>query len=259
MSITVSLRKSRSRRLARINFRWAQGLLGAVILSGQLAAAQPAKFDDAAACPKLEVDPNNIRDYRARDSNSTQKWGIDDNMANHMGPVIEHIRAGEYSHRVIADINFTLAHWPNHLLALQYLTRYDLGGGKQYEFMSTACFFARARQFAPDDVGVILVDAYYHWKKGDTTGAMSLYEAALKIDPDSADAHYNLGLMYIKLGNYAKASEQAQAAYGTGYPLPGLREKLVAAGYPAAEYSERAETSSSTIDPGSKPAQAPAQ
>jgi tetratricopeptide (TPR) repeat protein len=259
MSITVRFRKSRSRLGARTYSRWAQIVLAALILPGQLTAAQPPRIDDATACPKLEVDPNNIRDYRARDSNSTQKWGIDDNMANHMGPAIEHIRAGEYSHRVIADINFTLAHWPNHLLALQYLTRYDLGGGKQYEFMSTACFFARARQFAPDDVGVILLDAYYSWKKGDTAGAISLYEAALKVDPDSADAHYNLGLMYIKLGNYAKASEEAQAAYGSGYPLPGLREKLIAAGYPAADYAERAQSSSDATDRGSGLPLAPVQ
>jgi Tfp pilus assembly protein PilF len=113
--------------------------------------------------------------------------------------------------------------------------------------MSTECFFARARQFAPDDVQVILMQAYYHWKKGDTNGAISLYEAALSIDPDSVDAHYNLGLMYVSQGDYAKASEQARLAYAAGYPLPGLREKLAAAGYPQAAYSEQPGNTPGTI------------
>jgi tetratricopeptide (TPR) repeat protein len=226
---------------------------------GQLLANDSVPLRDATACPAVNADPNNIRDYRMRDSNSTQKWGIEDNIANHMGPVIARMRAGDYSRRVMEDINFTLVHWPNHLVALQALVKYDLAGGKSYEFPSVACQFARARQYDPDDVAVVLVEAYYHWKKGDTAGAIASYQEALKIDPDSADAHYNLGLMYLNQRNYVKANAEAQIAYGAGYPLPGLAEKLAAAGYPAAAASAQRPKSATSAEADPPTAPAPAE
>jgi tetratricopeptide (TPR) repeat protein len=42
----------------------------------------------------------------------------------------------------------------------------------------------------------------------------------------SAEIHYNLGLIYLELGDADRALEQAHAAYGLGYPLPGLRNRL---------------------------------
>jgi tetratricopeptide (TPR) repeat protein len=245
-------RRWRSR--AWLNRGLVAAIVGVLAVSAPLLARAQTLADDANVCPPNNTDPNNIRDYRARDSSSTQKWSIDDNMTNHTAPAIERIRVGEYSRRVLADLNFTLDHWPNHLLALQALVKYDLAGGKQYEFMSAQCYFARARQFAPDDVGVILMEAYYHWKKNDTAGAIALYEAALKIDPDSADAHYNLGLLYVQQANYAKASEQARAAYSAGYPLPGLRNKLAAAGY-----SEQRGNVAGATDPTPMPTPATSQ
>ena len=42
----------------------------------------------------------------------------------------------------------------------------------------------------------------------------------------SAEIHYNLGLIYLELGDADRALEQAHAAYALGYPLPGLRNRL---------------------------------
>jgi hypothetical protein len=44
------------------------------------------------------------------------------------------------------------------------------------------------------------------------------------------NAHYNLGLEYLDQRRLDLANIHAQAAYALGYPLPGLKEKLVRAG-----------------------------
>jgi hypothetical protein len=48
----------------------------------------------------------------------------------------------------------------------------------------------------------------------------------LSLDPQSAEANYNLGLLYAEQQDYAPAMKHAAAAYGAGYPLMGLRRKL---------------------------------
>jgi tetratricopeptide (TPR) repeat protein len=48
---------------------------------------------------------------------------------------------------------------------------------------------------------------------------------------ESAEIHYNLGLVYIELGDMQAAVKHAQRAYELNHPLPGLREKLRKLGY----------------------------
>ncbi|MEQ1800528.1 MAG: tetratricopeptide repeat protein [Gammaproteobacteria bacterium] len=48
----------------------------------------------------------------------------------------------------------------------------------------------------------------------------------------SAEIHYFLGMAYLKQKDFDKAVEHAERAYELGYPLPGLRNKLAAAGHP---------------------------
>lgn len=48
----------------------------------------------------------------------------------------------------------------------------------------------------------------------------------------SSEIQYFLGMAYLKRKEFGKASEHAKRAYELGYPLPGLRNKLAAAGYP---------------------------
>ena len=130
----------------------------------------------------------------------------------------------------MADIHFLLRGWPNHYPALQLLIQYDSGGGKPYEFPIAACYFARAREYVPDDVNVLLAEGYYYWKKRQLPLAIEAYSEAVRLDPESAAAHYNLGLAYFDAGQHGKALTEAQAAYAAGYPLEGLRNKLERAG-----------------------------
>jgi hypothetical protein len=50
--------------------------------------------------------------------------------------------------------------------------------------------------------------------------------------PNSAEVHYNFGLLYVATGELDLAVEHANRAYGLGFPLPGLRRMLANAGRP---------------------------
>jgi tetratricopeptide (TPR) repeat protein len=47
---------------------------------------------------------------------------------------------------------------------------------------------------------------------------------------ESADIQYTLGLLNLEAGNIDAAVENARQAYAKGYPLPGLRTKLMRLG-----------------------------
>lgn len=50
------------------------------------------------------------------------------------------------------------------------------------------------------------------------------------LEGESAGIHYNLGLIYLELGDTDSALQRAHSAYALGYPLDGLRKKLKALG-----------------------------
>ena len=92
------------------------------------------------------------------------------------------------------------------------------------------CYFDRAVRFADDDAMVRLMYGTYLARVGKQKEAVDQLELAQKLDEGNANIHYNLGLIYLDLKDYAKAREQAQRAYALGFALTGLRKRLEAAG-----------------------------
>ena len=207
------------------------------VLSGCAFFAAPSWTADLgaanapAACAVINVAPRAV-DFRLRDSTPQLRFEYGDNTKYHYEPAINNMKQGEYSRRVIADLDFLLARWPNHPPALQAMIEYELAGGKPHDFAGALCYLQQARRFSPDDVKIPLLEGFYRWKKSDVLGALAAYEDALAVDPDSVDAHYNLGLLYIEAKQLDKAREHATTAYAAGYPLQGLRKKLAKLGHP---------------------------
>lgn len=54
----------------------------------------------------------------------------------------------------------------------------------------------------------------------------TLLRGLAALDGDSAEMNYNLGLVYLELGQLDDAVRHAELAYASGFPLPGLRVKL---------------------------------
>ncbi|MGQ0834950.1 MAG: tetratricopeptide repeat protein [Gammaproteobacteria bacterium] len=209
-------------------------VLGAACVPGAASAAQP-HVDDFVACGKkreIKTGGNyGLTDYRLREISSATKRALADLDSHHTNPAVEAMFRGAYGGEVKADLNFTLVHSPNHHRALQALVQYDRAGGKAGGFPATECYFHWAQVFAPDDSRVWMIGGYYFWTKGDRSRAETWYRQALQFDPEYADAHYNLGLLYFELADFERSLEHARAAYEAGYPLVGLRNKLERSGH----------------------------
>jgi tetratricopeptide (TPR) repeat protein len=84
----------------------------------------------------------------------------------------------------------------------------------------------------PDFVDGYAVLGNFLYKDGKYAEARQVLETGLeKVATPTAEMYYFLGMILFKQGSFDGAREQAQKAYKLGYPLPGLRNKLKAAGH----------------------------
>jgi len=122
---------------------------------------------------------------------------------------------------------------PNHHRALMSMvnlaikTKSEKPLGPRY---SVDCYFDRAMRFAGDDGPVRIIYGIYLYRIGKKVDARRILEDARKIDDDDPNLHYNLGIVYLDLGDKDNALLSAQKAYNLGAQLPGLRERLRKAG-----------------------------
>jgi len=77
---------------------------------------------------------------------------------------------------------------------------------------------------------VHMIYGYFLSKTGEGDSALQHYIEAVELMPNSAEANYNLGLLYAETSNYPLARKHAYVAYDLGFPLPGLRRILERAG-----------------------------
>jgi len=151
---------------------------------------------------------------------------------HHFTPDVQALRAGATG-RIGADIDYTLRASPNHhraLIAMADLGRKlktDQPAGANY---TVACYFDRALRFAADDPMVRLIYGTNLLRAGKRQEAVKELEIASSMDPNNANVHYNLGLLFFDFKDYPKAREHAHRAYELGFSLPGLKKKLQDAG-----------------------------
>jgi tetratricopeptide (TPR) repeat protein len=201
--------------------------LSAVVATGASAEGIRPREDRTVECGELF---NSTGPYDFRDRSKANVWNVNDTWKNHYDPAVARMKTGEYSARVMHDIDFLLRVFPNHYPALTLAMEYEFRGGK-LTHRSTDCYFDRARRFVPNDVKVVIMEASYFRKRGDKARALSSFEDALEMAPTSIDVNYNAGLFLTETGDYERALACARIAYDGGYPLPGLRDKLARAGY----------------------------
>jgi tetratricopeptide (TPR) repeat protein len=150
----------------------------------------------------------------------------------HFTSRVETLEGGQ-SGMIGADLDYTLRASPNHHRALMSMVNYmirnhtDRVRGAHY---SMECYFERAIRFAPTDGTVYMIYGTYLFRTGAKDKALKEFETAEKYVGDNANLHYNLGLVYLDAKDYEKALAHAQRAYALGFQLPGLRNKLIAAG-----------------------------
>ena len=151
----------------------------------------------------------------------------------HFTSIVETLARGTTNTSAGGDIDYTLRASPNHhraLMAMMNLARKekrDPPAGSRY---TIGCWFDRAERFAHDDAMVKVLHGIFLIRSGKKADAVKKQDEAAALDNKDPNVQYNLGLAYSDVGQYEKALRSAHAAYGAGFPLPGLREKLKRAG-----------------------------
>lgn len=131
--------------------------------------------------------------------------------------------------------DFVLRAFPNHSRALLNLIKvWDREGRKpQMRGMrwNIECYFERAIRFQPNDISVRWIYASFLAKAGRKEEAIRhLAVADAGSSSGSGNEFYNIGLVFFDAGDFGKALEYAHRADRAGFKLPGLRNKLTAAG-----------------------------
>lgn len=131
------------------------------------------------------------------------------------------------------DLDYVLRAIPNHPRALASIAKLglreratQLPGAK----WSVECYFDRATRFKPEDATVRGLYGSYLYKLGRADAAVQQLSEAVRLDPDNATANHNLGLVYFQKKDYEKAALHAKKADALGFPLPGLKNKLIELG-----------------------------
>jgi Tfp pilus assembly protein PilF len=144
---------------------------------------------------------------------------------HHLNADVENLIQGQTG-SIIADLDYALRAVPNHHRALYAVAKYQQRGGNMEGFRTAECYFDRAMRFKPDDGMVQLIYGVFLQKKGALAEAEKHYRKAVELLPESAEAHYNVGLFYFARKDYVQARKHAEIAYKLQYPLEGLRNKL---------------------------------
>jgi len=148
---------------------------------------------------------------------------------HHFRPETERLIKIRGGNEVIDDLDYTLRAFPNHHRALMAMARYRLITPWSIEnprYRSADCYFKRAIAMNPADSVVYMIYGIYKHKLKKYDDAEKLYLKALSGLSASAELQYNLGLLYFVKENYEKSREHAKKAYGLGFPLKGLENKL---------------------------------
>ncbi|PWV61118.1 tetratricopeptide repeat protein [Plasticicumulans acidivorans] len=137
-----------------------------------------------------------------------------------------------------SDLLYTLQMFPNDYKALNVLIEYaeNYGGefpnpNKTPSMPDVDCLFETAVKKAPNDPIVRQLFGVRKFRRGDYEAAIENFDEANRLGLRSAELDYNLGLSYFKVGQLDKAKEYAKQAYAKGYPLLGLKKKLIEAKY----------------------------
>ncbi len=191
-----------------------------------LIAAAPAVWAQGAGCGSLQ-NPYGPFDYRVERGDTlhvVERF--------HFTPQVEALLSGATG-KVGGDLDYTLRAFPNHhraLLSVMKLaekTKSPRDPAMNYPF---ECYFERAIRFQRDDPIPRMLYATYLGKQGRLADAKRQLADADRMAEDNPFTYYNIGMVYADLKLFDEALVEAHKAYKMGFPRPGLRDRLKAAG-----------------------------
>jgi tetratricopeptide (TPR) repeat protein len=166
------------------------------------------------------------RDYYAAGGDRAATQALHNLDRFHYQPAVKHLQDRKYRF-ALGDLEFMLKYFPNHPQALAKMAELALAL-KRPDIADQRFKDAIARYPKHDETYVIY--GTFLQRLGRVDAAISEYEKALEMNPNSAYAQYNLGLAYVDRKEYREANVYAQKAYQLGIGFPALKEKLQAVG-----------------------------
>jgi tetratricopeptide (TPR) repeat protein len=146
----------------------------------------------------------------------------------HLPPCQRYLSERDYFH-AFSDCLFILKIFPNHPYVLSLMAQIcERWNSPKCQFDD---FFEKAVSINPGASATYLVGGIHLHRTHQYAQAIQSFKQALEINPNSQNAHYDLGLTYLETKQFELANQHAQRAYGLGAPLPGLRKRLEQAGY----------------------------
>ena len=193
----------------------------------------------------------NAGDYRTLVPDAViERWktALDDKTWTHMhhgcAGMVWVERAERLRRQSEVDFKYALSQAKGELsYSLKRLPRTDLYMYKFRIAMARVDYLSARTQPAYDEMRRVLAaapelpDSYsalsmYLFRDKNYSAAREVLEKGLKsLKQPPAEIHYFLGLVLARQKDYEAARVQAKEAYRRGYPLPGLRNQLKAAGH----------------------------
>ena len=137
---------------------------------------------------------------------------------------------------LMGDLDYTLRAIPNHPRALLAVSKLERRVGRLPQepnntWLRTAdCYFDRALRLTPQNPIVHMIYGIHLHAINDLKKALKHYKIAERLNPESAELAYNMGLLYVDLKQYENAKKYAKQAYARDYPLAGLKNMLAEVG-----------------------------
>jgi tetratricopeptide (TPR) repeat protein len=142
----------------------------------------------------------------------------------HLGIGIEQMKKARYP-QALGDFEFILRYYPNHPQVLRLLS--DMCLKARGNFCKVAeDWFEKALARNPEAGTTHLLYGFHMHRTRQVKEAVKAYQRAIELQPNSMNAHYNLGLAYADLKEYELANRHAQRSYQLGANMPGLRLRL---------------------------------
>ncbi len=149
----------------------------------------------------------------------------------HFTPGVESLtRQATSTYREMArDVAYTLGVYPNHhraLITMRRLSerwRTDPAPGSD---LTVECWFDRAIRFRPDDTVARALYAQFLHSRKRTDDAVAQLEIAVGHAKDNPLSRYNLGLVFLEIGQPSLALREAHAALEGGFTRTDLRDAL---------------------------------
>jgi tetratricopeptide (TPR) repeat protein len=152
----------------------------------------------------------------------------------HFSSDVEYLRGGKAGINASGGIDYTLTVIPNHHRALNSAIKLQLrnkaGDMSDSPRSPAECYLQRAIAYSPDDATAYMLYGMLMHRYERYEESLKLYQRALELSPGSANLDYNYALLLTDMERYGEARKIADKLYSAGFPLPGLKNRLSAAG-----------------------------